>query len=265
MKHSSMRELIRFRHFIMRSIVRELASRFSRSRLGGLWMLFHPLTQAAIYAFVLSSVMAMRLPGIEGRFSYAIYLLAGMLGWSLFAEIVNRCATVFIDHAEIIKKIDFPYLSLPAIAIGVAFSGYVMLLVATLTIYILLGHFTGWVLVWMLPLSILTMLIAGALGFLVGILNVFLRDVGQIVAIFMQLLFWFTPVIYHVDILPLILQDLVIISPVYHVVEMYQSVLVYGKIPSFNSAAYVFCSALFFTGLAAFIYKKAMHDIADVV
>jgi len=265
MRQNSVSELFRFRHFIVRSIRRELASRFSRSRLGGLWMLFHPLTQVAIYAFVLSSVMSMRLPGIDSRFGYAVYLLAGMLGWTLFADVVTRCMTVFIEHAEIIRKMDFPHLALPLVAIGVAGFGYLMLLVATLFIYLLLGHVVWGQLLWLIPVTLLTLCVSGALGVLVGVLNVFLRDVGQLMTIFIQLLFWFTPVIYHVNILPELLQTLIEVSPVFHLVEMYHDVLVYGRPPDWGGMGVVMAYAVGLGGLAVFVYSRAADDIADVV
>jgi ABC-type polysaccharide/polyol phosphate export systems, permease component len=265
MRQNSVAQLFRFRHFVMRSIQRELASRFSRSRLGGLWMLFHSLAQTAIYAFVLSSVMASRLPGIDNRFGYAIYLLAGMLCWTLFAEVVTRGMTVFIDNAELIKKMDFPHLALPLIALGVAVAGYLMLLAATLLIFALLGHLAWAQLPWLLPLTLLTLLVAGALGLLVGVINVFVRDIGQLMTIVIQLLFWFTPVIYHVEILPQVLQSLVQFSPIFHLVEMYHAVLVYAEPPALTGLLITSAYAVGLGGLALFVYSRAANDIADVV
>jgi len=69
-------------------------------------MIIHPLAQAAIFALVLAEVMGARMPGAAagGRFAYAMYLLSGMLAWSLFSEIVTRCLTVFIDNGNLLKK-----------------------------------------------------------------------------------------------------------------------------------------------------------------
>ena len=72
-----------YRHFIFGSIKNEFATRFARSRLGGAWMILHPLAQVAIYALVLSAVLAAKLPGIDNQYAYAIYLMAGMLAWWL--------------------------------------------------------------------------------------------------------------------------------------------------------------------------------------
>ena len=69
-----------YRFFIVSSIKTEFRSRFARSKLGGAWMILHPLAQVAIYALVLSAVLSAKLPGINNRYAYAIYLMAGTLG-----------------------------------------------------------------------------------------------------------------------------------------------------------------------------------------
>ena len=102
-----------YRFFIVTSIKTELRTRFVRSRLGGFWMILNPLAQVFLFAFVLSAVMSAKLPGINNRYAYAIYLMAGTLGWSLFVEIVNKCVMVFVDNANILKKLVFPKIALP--------------------------------------------------------------------------------------------------------------------------------------------------------
>ena len=110
----------RYRFFIFSSIETELRIKFVRSRLGGLWMILNPLSQVLIFAFVLSAVLSAKLPGIDNQYAYAIYLMSGTLGWSLFAEIVNRCLTLFIDTGNLLKKIAFPKIALPLIVTGSA-------------------------------------------------------------------------------------------------------------------------------------------------
>lgn len=258
-------ELYQYRHFIIRSVKRELASRFNRSRLGAAWMLFHPLAQAAIYAFVLSSIMSMRLPGIDSRFSYAIYLLAGLLGWTLFSDIINRLTNVFTENANIIRKMSFPHLALPVISIGVALCSYALLLVAVLAIYLLLGHHRWSQLLWLIPVTALTVIVAASIGLLVGVLNVFIRDVGQLMTIFIQLLFWFTPIIYQLEMLPMLLQKLIQLNPAYHLIDMYQGILIFSQAPSFKGVMVTCAFALSMGSLALFVYSRAADDIADVV
>ncbi|MDQ2972514.1 MAG: ABC transporter permease, partial [Pseudomonadota bacterium] len=112
--------LWRYRHFILSAIWNDLRTRFTRSRLGALWLILQPLAQSAIYALILSRVLAARLPGINNKYAYVIYLLAGMLAWSLFAEVVMRCLTIYVDNGNLMKKIVFPRMCLPLVVSGSA-------------------------------------------------------------------------------------------------------------------------------------------------
>jgi lipopolysaccharide transport system permease protein len=79
-----------YRYFILSSIKNELRLRFIRSKLGVLWMIIHPLMQVLIFATILSEVLAAKLPGIDNKYAYALYLMAGTLCWSMFSETIGR-------------------------------------------------------------------------------------------------------------------------------------------------------------------------------
>ena len=100
-----LRNLWRYRYFILASIRAEMKGRFARSRLGGLWFLLNPLAQALIFSIVLSQVLRARLPETDIDAAYSIYLLAGLAAWNLFSEILGRSTTIFIEQAPVMKKI----------------------------------------------------------------------------------------------------------------------------------------------------------------
>ena len=129
-----------YRGFIVTSIKNEFVARFARSKLGGLWMIIHPLAQVAIYALILSNVLGARLPGIDNKYAYALYLIAGILAWNLFAEIVGRCLTVFIEQGNLMKKMRFPRIALPVIVVGSCLLNNLLLFGAVLIIFAVLGH-----------------------------------------------------------------------------------------------------------------------------
>ncbi len=97
--------LWKYRYFIFSSIRNELISRFVRSKVGSLWVIINPLSQVLIYALILSNVLAAKLPGIESQYAYAVYLMAGLLVWTLFNEIVSRCLNLFIEQGNLMKKL----------------------------------------------------------------------------------------------------------------------------------------------------------------
>lgn len=255
----------RYRYFILTSIRTDFLSRVARSRLGLLWIVISPLSQVVIYAFVLSNLMGQRLPGIESRFAYSIYLMAGFLGWFLFIEIVTRCLTIFIENANALKKIAFPRIALPFIAAGAAVLNNLIFFVLVLVAYLLIGHNPGWALLWFPLLLAVTTALGLGLGLILGILNVFMRDVGQMVNILLQFGFWMTPIVYIIDILPESYRGIIRLNPMYWVVDNYHRVLAYGQAPNLLSLALLSGLALLLLGISLFLFRKATGEMVDVL
>lgn len=133
--------LWKYRGFIRSSVINDIKMRFSRSNIGGIWVILQPLAQSAIFALVLSVIMQARLPGIDDTHTYAAYLLSGMLCWTLFTEGVNKGLGLFLENAALIKKVNFPLLTLPIIGGLISLMNNLFLLLATLVILALLGVF----------------------------------------------------------------------------------------------------------------------------
>lgn len=258
-----MRGLWSYREFIRSSIRNELHSRFARSRLGGLWMIINPLAQAAIYAIVLSSVISARLPGSEGKYAYALYLLSGFLGWTLFAEIVTRCLTLFIDNGTLIKKVSFPRITLPAIAVGSALLNNLFLLIAVLLVFTLLGHDLTASMLFVVPLTACVVAFAVGIGLILGVMNVFVRDLGQVVPIVLQIGFWLTPVVYPISIVPEAFRKIIAHNPMYHVVSGYQDALALSVEPRMGSLVGLTLASLALLALGLFMFRRAAPEVAD--
>jgi lipopolysaccharide transport system permease protein len=262
---NSLQELWRTRHFIKSAVRNEFATRFARSRLGGLWMIIYPLAQIVIYAFILSAVMAARLPGIAGTYSYAIYLTAGILGWSLFTEVVSRSLGVFIDNGNLLKKMAFPRLALPVILAGSCLINNLLLLLVSLAVFACLGHWPGMSIFWLPLLTLLTLFLALGLGLSLGIINVFLRDVGQVIPIFIQFGFWLTPIVYVMAMIPQKFQFILYLNPMTGIIQAYQSVMVFGRMPNLMLLIYPVVFTLVMGAVAAQLYRRAGDEMVDAL
>jgi len=255
--------LWKFRHFITSSIHGELKRRFARSKLGAFWFILHPLMQAAIFALVLSEVLGSKLPGVTNKAGYAIYLMAGMAAWGFFAEIINRCTTIFIEYAGVLKKISFPRLCLPVIVGGSALLNHVLLLFAISIVFLFFGHFPGaaWV---VLPIGMLIITaFAFGLGVLLGIFNVFVRDVGQVFAVVMQIWFWLTPVVYTAGTLSKSLSWLAVFNPMAPLVKLYQDAMLYNTFPQWETLLIpILVSASLFI-ISFVVFRRASADLVD--
>lgn len=254
----------RYRTFVTSSVMNEYRSRFARSRFGTLWLVLHPLAQVVVYATVLANVLAARIPGVENKYAFVVYLLAGILCWSLFSEVVDRCLTVFVNSGSLLKKIRFPRICLPLIVIGNALVSNVALLSVMAVILPLLGFTPNIYWLWLPALIGITLLLATGIGVLLGVLNVFARDVGQVMSVVLQFWFWLTPIVYPVTIIPDGLRSLLWLNPLVPLVQGYQNVLVFSRPPEAGLWSPAILS-LVFVALALFLFRRASAEMVDVL
>lgn len=263
--HRTLLALWQYRRFVLSSIRTELATRFARSTLGGLWIILNPLAQVAIYALILGNILSARLDGIDSRYSFPIYLTAGMLAWSLFSQVVNRSLDLFISNAGLVKKVKFPKVVLPAAVAGTSLLDNLLLLTAILSIFAVLGHTPTLQLLWLPVLTLATLALGVGCGLILGILNVFIRDVGQVVPIILQVGFWFTPIVYPLSIIPESYRGLLRMNPLVGLVETYHSVLVFGTPPDLTAVAVILAVSMLLLVLGFFLFHRANEEMADVL
>ncbi len=255
----------RYRHFILSSIKNELRLRFIRSKLGGLWMIIHPLAQVLIFALILSEVLAAKLPGIDNKYAYALYLMAGTLGWTLFAETIGKCLNLFVESGNLMKKMAFPRICLPFIAGGTTLATNLLLLVAIFAVFAVLGHMPDAHVLWLPVLILTTLLLAMGIGLILGVLNVFMRDIGQVVPVVLQALFWLTPIVYNINILPEASQRWFRLNPLFPLIASYQNVMVYGKPPLWGDIAQILCISAVLLLAALVMFRRAAPEMVDAL
>lgn len=255
------------RGFVCTGVVTDIQSQYVRSKLGFFWMLIQPLSQVLIYAFVLSNILTAKLSHSNLPNAYVFFLMSGSLAWSMINDVVNRFLNLFIIKANLIKKISFPKTVLVLIALGVSLINHLILLCATLIIFIILGlpvDLLG--LLSMLPLlTILLMCFSIGIGLFCGVLNVFVREVGYAVPILLQLLFWMTPIAYPASIIPKNFQWVIQYNPVASIVELYQEWILSGMWPDLHAwcVNIILAGSLLFLGI--FTFKRASLEMADVL
>lgn len=259
------RGLWQYRQFVLSSIRNEMVTRLARSKLGALWMIINPLAQVTIYALILSNVLAAKLPGIDNKYAYAIYLMAGLLAWTLLNEIISRCLSLFIEQGNLMKKMSFPRITLPTIVAGSCLFNNILLFIAMLGVFALLGHQFNLVMLWLIPLTVIVVIFSLGIGLILGVMNVFLRDIGQVVPIVLQMIFWFTPIVYPINIIPVSYQHWLNLNPLYPITNAYQQILVYGTNPEWKSILVILIIGLILLGLSLFIFRRANAEMVDVL
>ena len=252
-----------YRSFILGSVKREFQSKYRNSLLGAVWMVINPLAMILVYTVIFSQVMRAKLPGIESTFSYSIYLCAGILTWGFFAEITSRAQNMFLDQANLLKKLRFPRLCLPVIVVANASLNFAIIFGLFTFFLLLTNNFPGWTFLALLPVLVIQTAFAIGLGMCLGVLNVFFRDVGQFFGVVLQFWFWLTPIIYPLTILPERFWPLMSLNPMARLVDAYQSILVSNQWPNWYTLWPVVVIAILLCCLGFRLFRKHAGEMVD--
>jgi lipopolysaccharide transport system permease protein len=255
--------LWRYRGFVFGSVKREFQARYRNSLLGAAWTVFQPLAMITVYTVVFSELMQTRLPGVNDPFAYSIYLCSGLLTWNLFTEIVQRCQTVFLDNGNMIKKLSFPRICLPTIVVSSALVNFAITFAVFMIFLLITRHFPGWVLLGVIPLLLFHVMFATGMGIVVGVLNVFFRDVGQFISILLQFWFWFTPIVYSTATLPTRVQPWIHLNPMAAFAQAYQGIFVGGTWPQWSTLWPSIVMALILCVLALALFRHRSGEMVD--
>ena len=256
-------KIFRYRQFIISCIIREFQTRYQRSLMGAAWAVFNPLAMIVVYTVIFSQVMKAKLPDIDNTFGYSIFLCAGILSWGLFSEIVGRCIHVFLDNANTIKKLNFPRICLPLTIVGTAIVNFLIIFGIFLLFLIVSGNFPGIVILAVLPLLLTLIFFSIGLGVALGVLNVFFRDVGQLMGIILQFWFWATPVVYPASILPQWSLRFLAFNPMLQLVQGMQTIFVEQNWPDLMSIAAVAVLSMGLCLLAFRLYHNHVGEMVD--
>lgn len=252
-----------FRNFILGSVRREFQLKYRNSLLGSTWAFLSPLAMILVYTLVFSEVMKASMPGVDNKFAYSIYLCAGILTWGLFLEIITGCQTIFLNNATLLKKVSFPKICLPVVILLSALLNFSITFGLFTGFLVLSGNFPGPVYFALFPLLFIEILFSISLGIIIGVLNVFFRDIGQITGVAMQLWFWFTPIVYLKSLLSESAQSWVSLNPLANLIGAYQEILVFGKLPRWPSLLTICVVSIILCILAMWLFRRSAVEIVD--
>lgn len=252
-----------YRSFILGNMKREFQSKYQNSLLGALWNVINPLAMIVVYTVIFAEIMRAKLPGVDSTYAYSIYLCAGVLTWGFFSEITSRSQNVFIENANILKKINFPRVCLPITIVCNAFVNFLIVFGLFTLFLIISGNFPGAVYLALIPVYIITILMAVGIGVTLGVLNVFFRDVGHFFGIFMQFWFWLTPIVYPVTIIPERYKALININPMSGIMFSCQNILVKHIAPVWSDLLPAIFVAIFFNLIGLYLYRRHVGEMVD--
>ncbi|KAB2891928.1 MAG: ABC transporter permease [Desulfobulbaceae bacterium] len=252
------------RRLVLLMARREVVSQYVGSGLGSLWMLIQPVVMITVFWFVFSMGFKVK---PTNDVPFVVWLTAGLAPWFLFSAIVNGSAAVVVHHSHLIKKTIFFSQLLPVVKIFSSLVAHAVFLVILFCLIVLQGIAVN---IWFLQvLYYLFCLVVLSLGisWLFSALYVFLRDIGQIVGVMLQVGFWLTPVFWDIEMMPPRIQLLLKLNPVYYIIQGYRDSFLAGMPfwhrPVYSLYFWLFAVCLFCLG--AFVFNRMKPQFSDVL
>lgn len=243
---------------------KELKSKYYGSILGLLWAFIQPVIMISILWFVFQ--VGFRSVPVD-NIPFILWLVAGMVPWLFVSDVLSNGVSAVTENSFLVKKVVFKTELLPLVRTFTAFKIHLIFVGIMFLIYVIYDFPLT-----IYNLQILYYIICAAI-FSVGItyitasLNVFLKDIGQIVAMLTQFGFWITPIFWTLKMLPEKYHFIVKLNPVFYIVEGYRkSLYTHELIIDYpNLTIYFWCASLVLLGVGLFLFKKLKPHFADVL
>ena len=255
--------LWRYRGFVLSMVGREFRVRYLGSLFGSIWSILNPMAMVFIYTIVFSKIMGARLKGVDDSMAYGIFLCSGLLTWGFFSELLSRCQYIFIEQANLLKKVRFPRITLPAVLLLSSALNFSIIFGIFLIFLVVTGRFPGINILGIIPILFIQQGFALGIGLFLGTLNVFFRDVGHFISIVLQFWFWLTPIIYPITILPTRVQNFIQLNPMTQIITSYQQIILYNLWPSWAKLQFHALLAVIALIIGSVIFIRLSGEIVD--
>lgn len=257
---SELRDLWAFRELLYFLTWRDVKVRYKQTELGIAWAIIQPLLTMLIFTLFFG-----RLAGVPSdNVPYPIFAYAGLLPWTFFANAIANSGNSLVGSANLITKVYFPRMIIPGAAVAAGLVDFAIGFVILVVLMLYYGIAFGWGLLMLLPLVLLTTLLATGMGMWLSGLNVKYRDVRFALPFLIQLWMFVSPVIYPASFLPSKFRWLLWLNPMTGIIEGYRSSL-FGLHFNWNALATSAGITFLLLGYAAYSFRRMEKSFADIV
>lgn len=215
--------LIYYRDLIRELVMRDIKVRYKRSALGFVWTLANPLLYLVVFYFVFKLALEINIP------KFGAFAFTGILVFSWFQSSLAQSAGAIVQNRELIRSPGFSPAVLPIVTVTSNLVNFLVAVIVLLVYQLIIGSGIG-LQVLLLPFLIaLQFIFTLSLAYVIAASNVVFRDVGHLVTVLLQLLFFMTPIFYDASMIPDKYQALYRLNPMVHFVEAYRSILLDGN------------------------------------
>ncbi len=256
----NLRDLWEHRELLYFLVWRDLKARYKQTILGILWVILQPLMMTLVFTIFLGKLVRVQ----TGTTPYPLFLYAGLLPWTFFANAVSSGSYSLLASSHMITKVYFPRLMIPAAAVSVRLSDF---LVASLVLIVLMRYYGipfGWQVLLLPALVIEITLLALALSALLSALNVKFRDTGTALPVILQVWMFASPIVYPRNYVPARWEWAYQINPLTGIIEGFRSAFLGLPINRQGLALSVVITTALLV-FSMFVFRRLEDEFADIV
>ena len=255
-------DIWRYRELFFFLAWRDILVRYKQTSIGIAWSVIRPLATMLVFTVVFGTLAKLPSNGVP----YPIMVYAAMLPWQFFANSLTECSNSLIDNANLLTKVYFPRLIVPA---GSVLVGLVDFLISLVILFIIMTcyRFVPDVRMLLLPLFLLLAFLASfGAGLWLSALNVKYRDFRYVVPFLVQFGLYISPVGFSSSIVPEKWRMLYFLNPMVGVIDGFRWAIMGDAFPVYwpGLALSTSLTLLIFTG-GLFYFRNMERSFADVI
>ena len=256
-------DLWRYRELFLILAWRDISVRYKQTIIGILWALIKPLLTMVVFTVIFGRIA--KLPS-DGVAPYALLVFAAMLPWSLFSNALTESSNSLIGNANLIGKVYFPRLIIPAATVVTAFIDFLISFVILVGMMVYYQFTPGWR-VLLLPLFIILALLASlGPGLWITALNVKYRDFRYIIPFVVQFGLYVSPVGFSSQIIPEKWRLLYSLNPMVGVIDGFRWCILSGNSPIYVPGFLLSIAiTVIFLWLGISRFRKMEKTFADLI
>jgi len=194
--------LWKYRELVYFLTWRDIKVRYKQAALGILWAIIQPVMIMVVFTLIFGNLVNVKTDASIPQSYYPIFSFAALLPWQLFQGALQRAGISLVGNANLLTKVYFPRLIIPIAAVAAGLVDFFFSFLVLVGLMIYYGVHVTWNILWLIPLILLSLLTALAVGLWLSALNVRYRDVTQMIPFLLQAWMYASPVVYSTDLIP---------------------------------------------------------------
>lgn len=251
--------IFEYRYLIWILALKELKVRYRGSMLGFFWSMVNPLLLLLIYTFVFTVVFK------SPQRAYPFYLFVGLMPFNWFSMAVGEAAISVVSSGYFVTKSTLPTEIVVLIKVVSNFINFALSIPIIFAFMVIFNIHLGLPLILFPLLIIIEFFITAGVGYFVGALQVFYRDMQHIVANLLQILFWSIPIVYFPSQIPEKMRKFIFLDPLAYLIKCYQDIFYFNTFPKWYYLIGLFVVSLIIYLLGYIYFHSHKEEFPELI